>query len=152
MLDSLRRIDGIVALPDRPGYFALMRGSEQIVLSSEEVAQLRTNAGKSLVAAAKQARGLNETTFGRLNDHMKLNYEDQPYVGFAVSVVSGEEPVKLYDRVQPMVATSNSTLTRYPASSPKQARRWPIAPPYCWRAWRAPSVRASRWIKASIGQ
>ena len=113
VLDSLRRIDGIVALPDRPGYFALMRGSEQIVLSSEEVAQLRTNAGKSLDAAAKQARGLNETTFGRLNDHMKLNYEDQPYVGFAVSVVSGEEPVKLYDRVQPMVATSNSTLTRY---------------------------------------
>jgi hypothetical protein len=73
VLDSLRRIDSIVALPDRPGYFALMRGSEQIVLTSEEVAQLRTNAGKSLDAAAKQARGLNETTFGRLNDHMKLN-------------------------------------------------------------------------------
>ncbi|WKA26451.1 hypothetical protein [Bradyrhizobium roseum] len=113
VLDSLRRIDGIVALPDRPGYFALMRGSEQIVLTSQEVAQLRTNAGKSLDTAAKQARGLNETTFGRLNDHMKLNYEEQPYVGFAVSVVCGEEPVELYDRVQPMVATSNSTLTRY---------------------------------------
>ena len=113
VLDSLARIDGIVALPDRPGFFALMRGSEQIVLSGEEVAQLRTSAEKSLDTAAKGARGLNETTFGRLNDHMKLNYEEHPYVGFAVSVVSGEEPVELYDRVQPMVATSNSTLTRY---------------------------------------
>ena len=62
--------------------------------------------------AGRQAskHGLNETTFERLNDHMKPNREAS-FCRLCVSV-SGE-PVKLYDRVQPMVATSNSTLTRY---------------------------------------
>ena len=68
VLDSLRRIDGIVALPDRPGYFALMRGSEQIVLSSEEVAQLRPTPGsrwtprRSKHAASTRPRSDGSTT------------------------------------------------------------------------------------------
>jgi hypothetical protein len=123
VLDSLSRVDGIVPLADRPGFFALMRGSEQIVMAGEEVAKLRAGVEKSLTDAARRARSLNEMTFGRLNDHMKLNYEDQPYVGFAVSLVSGEEPVELYDRVLPMVQTSNMALTRFQ----KQAAGAPFA-------------------------
>ncbi|WP_148699514.1 DUF4157 domain-containing protein [Candidatus Nitrososphaera evergladensis] len=111
-LESVRRIDGIARRPDGPG-FVLMQGSEMIVLDESEVTRLRASVVEALDRAVTRARDMNEYTYSRGQAHLQLNYEEHPYVGFAVSVVSGEEPAELWNRVLDPIQNSNIAATGY---------------------------------------
>jgi hypothetical protein len=113
VLEMMRRIDGIRPMQERPGISYLLDGSEMHLLNNEAVAALRANVLKSLDQAANRARNMNEATFSDGQDFLKLNYEDQKYVGFAVSVVSGEEPVDMWAPIQLMIQKSNVDVTSY---------------------------------------
>ena len=114
-LESLRKIDSIHPLPDHPEMSYLMHGSEMIVLANHEVETQRASILQSFNQAADRIASQNQYTYGRGQSHLRLNYEEQPYVGFAVSVWSGEEPIEVWNRVQPAIQESNQDLGRYRA-------------------------------------
>ncbi|MEA2274942.1 MAG: hypothetical protein QOI98_3650 [Solirubrobacteraceae bacterium] len=110
VLDQIRRIDGITPLPGEPGVQALMHGDEMIRLTDEEVAKLRTEIIAHLDKAAHQARCMNEATYSRALDWMKLNYEEHPVVHSTVSVLTGERAGEVWDDVWPDVQQSNTLI------------------------------------------
>ena len=112
-LESLRKIDSIRPLAGQPGVSYLMHGSEIILLSDQEVEAQRASILKALDKAADQIHSMNEMTLARGQDHMDLNYKEHPYVGFAVSLVSGEEPVELWDRMLTPIQKSNMAAGQY---------------------------------------
>ena len=90
-----------------------------VTFPQETADQVRAAVLGALRDAARRARTLNSGTDARLQAHLQLNYEEQPLVGFAVSVVSGEEPVELQGRVLEPLTDSRIALRRFERMGPK---------------------------------
>lgn len=112
LLTNLAMIDSIRPYQEQPGMAYVMQGGELIVFPQETADRVRAQALAALTEAARQARQLNESSQFRMGEHMRLNYEDQPYVGFVVSLVSGEDPVDVQSRMLDPLSDSNIALSR----------------------------------------
>lgn len=146
LFSALRRIDSIAPLTGSPGIQYLMDGSEMIRMNDETVALLRAKAGGALVQAAKKARSMNDMTFGRANDFVKVNDKHQ-IVGFVVSKWSGTDPYDMWEKVEPLVQSSNMTaksfLDRQAAGGCKLADA-AVDVMKCWRKRRRRARRSTR--------
>ena len=119
LLDALRRIDGIRPLDGAPGIQYMMKGDEIIRMSDKTVAELRGKTSDALARAADKARSMNEYTFGRAKDFVKVNDENR-IVGFVVTNWSGLSPYDMWDRVLNLVQDSNMDVTRFRAMAKSQ--------------------------------
>ena len=113
VLENIRLIESIRPYAEQPGMAYVIHGGEQLVFPQELGDRVRAEATAALKEASRSAQNMNESSMFRMNEHMRLNYEDQPVVGFVVSVVSGEEPVELQSRMLPRIWDSNKALDRY---------------------------------------
>ncbi|MDB5244015.1 MAG: hypothetical protein JWP57_4641 [Spirosoma sp.] len=91
----------------------VVHDGEMLVFPQELADRVRAETVVALRYAARRARDMNESSRYRLSEHMRLNYEEQPYVGFVVSLVSGEEPVELQSRALDPLSDSNIALSRF---------------------------------------
>jgi hypothetical protein len=112
VVDALRRIDEIKPLSGEPGVQYMMKGTEMIRMSDQTVAELRAKTGSALDKAASDARSMNEYTFGRAQDFIKVN-DDRIIVSFVVSKWSGLDPYDMWDQVLPLIQGSNTAVTRF---------------------------------------
>ena len=112
LLSALQRIDSIRPLGGHPGLQFLMKGTEMIVISDEAVTKLRSQTISALDDAADKARSMNEYTFGRANDFVKVN-QDHVIVGFIVTKWSGKDPFDMWNEVLPLIQHSNMDVTAY---------------------------------------
>lgn len=110
---NLRTIDSIRPYQEQPGMAYVMHEGELLVFPQEVADRVRAQALAALAEAARQARDLNESSTYRMGEHLRLNYEEQPYVGFVVSVFNGEEPVELQSRMLDPLSDSNVALSRF---------------------------------------
>jgi Domain of unknown function (DUF4157) len=106
LLDALGRIDSIRPLAGSPGIQYLMNGREMIQMNDSTVAELRAKVGKALDDGAKKAMDMNNYTYGRASDFIKVNDEHQ-IVGFVVSEWSGKNPYDMWNEVVPIIQRSN---------------------------------------------
>ncbi len=112
VVDALRRIDEIKPLSGEPGVQYMMKGNEMIRMSDQTVADLRAKTGAALDKAASDARSMNEYTFGRAQDFIKVN-DEQIIVSFVVSKWSGLDPYDMWDQVLPLIQGSNMAVTKF---------------------------------------
>jgi len=112
LLDALHRIDSIHPLAGSPGIQYLMDGREMIQMNDATVAKLRGDVGKALDDGAKKAMDMNNYTFGRASDFIKVNDEHQ-IVGFVVSEWSGKNPYDMWEEVVPIIQRSNMTARNF---------------------------------------
>ncbi|MEV7323494.1 DUF4157 domain-containing protein [Streptomyces sp. NPDC093970] len=117
VLANLRIVESIRPYDAVPGSAYVVHEGELLVFPLETAQRVRAEVLASLAEAARRARGINDSTEFRMNEHLRLNYEEQPVVGFLVSVVSREEPVQLQARVLGPLAASNAALGRFRAAA-----------------------------------
>ncbi|MEU5046273.1 eCIS core domain-containing protein [Streptomyces griseorubiginosus] len=117
VLGSLRIIDSIRPYQAAPGSAYVIHEGEMLVFPLETAQRVRAEVLTSLAEAARRARGINDSTQFRMNEHLRLNYEEHEVVGFLVSVFSGEEPVALQSRMLGPLAESNMALARFRAAA-----------------------------------
>lgn len=113
LLAGVRMIESIQPYSAQPGMAFVMHEGEMLVFSQELANRVRAEATAALMTASAAARNMNDGTTYRMSEHMKLNYEDQPVVGFVVSVVSGEEAVDVQNAMYEPLRESNQALTRF---------------------------------------
>ncbi|MFJ6079971.1 DUF4157 domain-containing protein [Streptomyces sp. NPDC092369] len=116
ILANLRIIESIRPYDASPGSAYVIHEGELLVFPLETAQRVRAQVLGSLADAARRARGMNDSTEFRMNDHLRQNYEEHQVIGFLVSVVSGEEPVELQARMLGPLAESNMALARYRAA------------------------------------
>ncbi|KUN51071.1 hypothetical protein AQJ43_29735 [Streptomyces avermitilis] len=100
LVDNLRTIEGIRPSVEQPGMAYVIHRDEMLLFPQELADQVREQTVAALADAARGIRTMNAATDERMRHHLHLNYEEQPYVGFAGSVVGGEEPYEVQDRVR----------------------------------------------------
>jgi hypothetical protein len=110
---NLQLIDSIRPYAERPGMAYVMHEGEMLVFPLELANQVRAQVLDALSQAITRARITNESTRDRMNAHMRLNYEEQPVVGFAVSVWSGEEPVEVQTRMEEPLSASRIHIAAF---------------------------------------
>lgn len=113
VLASLRVIEGIRPYEEQPGMAYVLHEGELLVFPQPLADQVRAETMTALRTAARQARGMNDTSEYRMAEHLRLNYEEQPYVGFVVSLVSGEDPVDVQTRMLGPLGDSQVALSRF---------------------------------------
>ncbi|MFC8365662.1 DUF4157 domain-containing protein, partial [Streptomyces griseorubiginosus] len=117
VLANLRIIDSIRPYQAAPGSAYVVHEGELLVFPLETAQRVRAEVLTSLADAARRARGINDSTQFRMNEHLRLNYEEHEVVGFLVSVFSGEEPVQLQSRMLGPLAESTMALARFRAAA-----------------------------------
>lgn len=117
VLADLRIIESIRPYEAVPGSAYVIHEGELLVFPLETAQRVRAEVLASLAEAARRARGINDSTRFRMNEHLRLNYEQQKVVGFLVSVFSGEEPVELQARMLGPLAESGTALGRFRAAA-----------------------------------
>jgi Domain of unknown function (DUF4157) len=113
VLENIRVIESIRPDQARPGMAHVMHHGELLVFPQELGDRVHAEATAALREAAQHAQRMNESARYRMDQHLRLNYEDQPVVGFFVSLVSGEEPVELHDRMLGPSTDADVALARY---------------------------------------
>ncbi|MEV6489099.1 DUF4157 domain-containing protein [Actinoplanes sp. NPDC051633] len=113
VLANLRMIESIRPYQEQPGMAYVVHNGEMLVFPQQLADRVRAEAVAALRDAARHARDMNESSQFRMSEHMRLNYEEQPYVGFVVSLVSGEEPVEVQSRMLGPLSDSNIALNRF---------------------------------------
>ena len=121
VIASLRMIESIRPYREQPGMAYVIHDGELLVFPQELADQVRAETVAALGEAARRAREMNESSTFLMSEHMRLNYEDQPYVGFVVSVFSGEEPVELQSRMLDPLSDSNIALSRFQSAQERQS-------------------------------
>jgi uncharacterized protein DUF4157 len=116
VLENIRVIESIRPYQARPGMAYVMHHGELLVFPQELGNQVRAEATDALQKAAERAQRINESARYRMDQHMRLNYEDQPIVGFVVSLVSREQPVEVHDRMLGPSTDADVALIRYRAA------------------------------------
>ncbi|MGW5671220.1 eCIS core domain-containing protein [Micromonospora sp. NPDC003776] len=116
VLANIRLIESIRPYQEQPGMAYVMHDGELLVFPQQLADRVRAEVTAALQEAARRTRSINDSTEYRMNEHLRLNYEDQYVVGFFVSLVSGEEPVDLQRRMLGPLADSNIALSRYRAA------------------------------------
>lgn len=117
ILANLRIIESIRPYDAAPGSAYVVHEGELLVFPLETAQRVRAQVLGALADAARRARGMNDGTEFRMNDHLRQNYEEHQVIGFLVSVVSREEPVQVRDRMLAPLAESNMALARYRAAA-----------------------------------
>lgn len=113
LVQAVGIIESIRPMSDRPGFSYLMHTGEMIVLQDSEVEAIRNGVAEKMAEAARRIRSINAQTESRYQEHARLNYEEQPVVGFVISVIRGEEPVDIYDRQNVFNMRSFDSLLRF---------------------------------------
>lgn len=113
VLTNLRVIESIRPYQEQPGMAYVLHEGELVVFPQSVADSARAQVLSALGDAARRAAGMNDGTEYRMSEHMRLNYEEQPVVGFIVSVVSGEEPVELQSRMLDPLSESQVALSRF---------------------------------------
>jgi hypothetical protein len=113
VLTNLRMIESIRPHQGHPGMAYVMHEGELVVFAQSVADIARAQVLSALGDAARRAASMNDGTEYRMSEHMRLNYEEQPVVGFIVSVVSGEEPVELQNRMLDPLSESQVSLSRF---------------------------------------
>lgn len=116
VLENIRLVESIRPYSEQPGMACVLHNGELLVFPQKLADRVRTGVTTALEQAAQRAQSMNESTEGRMNEHMRLNYEDQYIVGFVVSVISGEDPVDVQTRMLNPMSDSNFALRRYRAA------------------------------------
>ena len=116
VLENIRLIESIRPHAEQPGMAYVVHNGELLVFPGEVADRVRAEVTAALQQAARRAQNMNDSTKFRMDEHMRLNYEDQYIVGFFVSLVSGEEPVELQSRMLGPLSESNIALSRYRAA------------------------------------
>jgi hypothetical protein len=114
-IESGALVDSIKPLAGHPGLSYMMRGSEIVAMTDEQAADIRKQMRKLLEKAALDMEDANHQLTQDWDAWYKKNYEDHEYIGFLVSVRSGEDPMDQYARFWPHLANSNGQLVRYRA-------------------------------------
>ncbi|WP_170850834.1 DUF4157 domain-containing protein [Arthrobacter sp. OV608] len=113
VLANLRMIESIRPYQEQPGMAYVVHDGEMLVFPQDLADRVRAGTVAALRDAARRAGDMNESSRYRMGEHMRLNYEEQPYVGFVVSLVSGEEPVEVQSRMLDPLSDSNIALSRF---------------------------------------
>lgn len=113
VLTNLRMIESIRPYQDQAGMAYVMHQGELVVFPQGVADSARAQVLSALGDAARRAASMNDGTEYRMSEHLRLNYEEQPVVGFIVSVVSGEEPVELQNRMLDPLSESEVGLSRF---------------------------------------
>lgn len=124
VLANLRTIESIRPYSEQPGMAYVLHEGEMLVFPQELADRVRAETMAALRDAARRARDMNESSQFLMGEHMRLNYEEQPFVGFGVSVVmaagawlegepGGQEPVDLQNRMLDPLRHSNLALSRF---------------------------------------
>jgi hypothetical protein len=113
VLANLRTIEAIRPYQEQPGMVYVVHDGELLVFPQALADQARAETVMALRDAARRAREMNDSSQFRMNEHMRLNYEEQPYVGFVVSLRSGEDPVDVLSRMLDPLADSKIALSRF---------------------------------------
>ncbi len=116
VLENIRVIESIRPYQARPGMAYVMHHGELLVFPQELGDRVHAEATAALRDAAERAQRINASARSRMDQHMRLNYEDQPIVGFVVSLVSREQPVEVLDRMLGPATDADVALIRYRAA------------------------------------
>lgn len=121
LVANLKMIESIRPYAEQPGMAYVLHEGELLVFPMSTAEQVRAEAIAALDQAARRIVQLNDETEYLMQEHLRLNYEEQPYVGFVVSVFSREEPVDVQDRMLRKLSPSNAALTRYRNAAKRQS-------------------------------
>lgn len=121
LVANLKMIESIRPYAEQPGMAYVLHEGELLVFPMSTAEQVRAEAIAALDKTARRLVELNDETEYLMREHLRLNYEEQPYVGFVVSVFSGEEPVDVQDRMLRKLSPSNAALTRYRNAAKRQS-------------------------------
>ena len=121
LVANLKMIESIRPYAEQPGMAYILHEGELLVFPMSTAEQVRAEAIAALDKAARHIVQLNGETEYLMREHLRLNYEEQPYVGFVVSVFSREEPVDVQDRMLRKLSPSNMALTRYRNAAKRQS-------------------------------
>ena len=113
VLANLRIVESIRPYDAQPGMAYVLHEHELLVFPAATADRVRAEVLTALSDAARRARNINDSTKFRMSEHMRLNYEEHPVVGFAVSLVSGEEAVELQSRMLDPLSNSTIALSRF---------------------------------------
>ncbi|MFJ4783905.1 DUF4157 domain-containing protein [Streptomyces sp. NPDC088794] len=113
ILANLRIIESIRPYDASPGSAYVIHEGELLVFPLETAQRVRAQVLNSLADAARRTRGMNDTTEFRMDEHLRLNYEEHPVVGIVISVANWERPVTLQARMRGPLTASNTALARY---------------------------------------
>jgi hypothetical protein len=116
VFENIRVIESIRPYQARPGMAYVMHHGELLVFPQELGDRVHAEATAALRDAAERAQRINASARSRMDQHMRLNYEDQPIVGFVVSLVSREQPVEVLDRMLGPATDADVALIRYRAA------------------------------------
>ncbi|MGW3287117.1 eCIS core domain-containing protein [Streptomyces sp. NPDC001002] len=113
ILANLRIIESIRPYAEAPGSAYVVHDGELLVFPLETAQRVRAQVLGSLADAARRTRGMNDSTEFRMDEHLRLNYEEHPVVGLVVSVANWERPVTLQARMRGPLTASDTALARY---------------------------------------
>lgn len=125
---AAKRIDSIRALPGHPGHSYLMRGSEMLVMSDEQVAAVRDSMIKTMARQTSGTHHDTEQVQQEWHEFVERTFEEQKYVGFFTMLWSGENPSEWDVLLMPHVIESNQRIGRFKALRAQAQDPWRTSP------------------------